>query len=206
MSTQNKFVQEFEKTEIKVQVGNSAEIGKQCNLIVTTTTSTSPVLKSSDVRSGTHITAVGSDTSAKNELDISIFKKTGVIVADSISQCKTRGEIHHALKENIINEKQVLELGNVLSNDTKGRTTQDQISVADLIAAVDGPIGLTDCSHQEQIHCDLESTCPVSTNWATITATIEAALRRLTLADMRVPALLPPSNAAGSPLLEVVRN
>ena len=49
------------------------------------------------VRPGTHITAVGSDTPHKQELDSNLLKKADVIVADSISQCLVRGEAHQAI-------------------------------------------------------------------------------------------------------------
>ncbi|MCP4721644.1 MAG: ornithine cyclodeaminase family protein, partial [Desulfobacteraceae bacterium] len=68
-----------------------ADVAKACNLIVTTTPSRTPLLTEADIRPGTHITAMGSDTPQKQELDSNILKKADLVVADSVSQCRERG-------------------------------------------------------------------------------------------------------------------
>ena len=54
------------------------------------------------------------------------------MVADSISQNKERGEIHERLKQGTVKEEDILELGDIFSDATKGRTDRDQITVVDL--------------------------------------------------------------------------
>lgn len=108
------------------------EVAATCNLILTTTPATTPLLKSDQIRKGTHITAVGSDTPDKQELDASILGKADLVVADSITQCMERGEIFHALQEKTIQKENLVELGQVLSGKKPGRTSDDQITVADL--------------------------------------------------------------------------
>ena len=66
---------------------NKVKIAYSCNLIVTVTPSKKPLLKVADIQTGTHITAVGSDTPEKQELESEILKKADVVVPDSISQC-----------------------------------------------------------------------------------------------------------------------
>lgn len=57
------------------------------------------------------------------------------------------------------------------------------ISVADIVAAMEGPIGMTDCSvHGDD--CGHSAYCSVKVNWRTINRAIEAALASVTLADM----------------------
>jgi ornithine cyclodeaminase len=107
------------------------ELCAAANLIVTTTPSHEPLIMADQIRPGTHITAMGSDTPGKQELDSGILAKADVIVADSISQCMIRGEICHALNQGKISEDQILELGNIIVNGN-GRTSDDQITVADL--------------------------------------------------------------------------
>ena len=65
-------------------------------------------------------------------MDISIFNRADLIIADSISQCQVRGEISHALSKNIISSDEIIELGSILSGKRQGRTSKDQISVVDL--------------------------------------------------------------------------
>lgn len=109
-----------------------SEVAKYCNLIVCTTPSKSPLLHWQDLRPGTHITAVGSDTPEKQELDPMILKQADVVVGDSLAQCRLRGEIYQALRSGAINEEKPEELGRVISGSSPGRSRDSQISVADL--------------------------------------------------------------------------
>lgn len=108
------------------------EILGTCNLVVTATPAVEPLLHAADLRAGTHITAVGSDTPSKQELDSAILGEADVVVADSIAQCKIRGEISKAMQSGILDESEVIELGAVIAGDVRGRMSDDQISVADL--------------------------------------------------------------------------
>lgn len=60
----------------------------------------------------------------------------------------------------------------------------DAITVTDIIAALEGPIGLTECSVHGEDRCGIESLCPVSTNWQRINHAVLDALRGITLAEM----------------------
>lgn len=118
-----------------VRAMNSAEaVAANANLIVTTTPSREPLLRSEWVRNGTHITAVGADSVGKQELDAAIVGRAGAIVVDSIDQCSKYGEISHALSAGLIHAEQLLELGALLDAGQRARNDNDpaQITVADL--------------------------------------------------------------------------
>jgi ornithine cyclodeaminase len=104
----------------------------QCNLIVTATSARSPLIWADQVQEGTHITAMGSDDHGKQELEAEILAKADLVVADSVSQCVDHGECHYAVRERLIEESAILELGQVIKNPAVGRTSEDQITVADL--------------------------------------------------------------------------
>jgi len=61
------------------------------------------------------------------------------------------------------------------------------ISVADIIAAVDGPITLTDCVGGAEGCCDVEGLCPMRGNWDKVNRAVRAALEGVSLADMALP-------------------
>ena len=109
-----------------------ADLQDCCNLIVTTTTSSQPLLLGESVRAGTHITAVGSDTPDKQELSTAALRRADLVVADSIAQCRLRGEISHALRDDSVKLDELVELGDVIRGVAPGRTNDDQITVADL--------------------------------------------------------------------------
>lgn len=108
------------------------EVAARCNLIVTATVASSPLLWSAQVRPGTHITAVGADAPYKQELDPRILLEADLVVADSIPQCRERGEIAHALRAGLIDPGILLELGQIISGEKQGRSEERQVTVADL--------------------------------------------------------------------------
>jgi len=108
------------------------ELADQSRLIVTATSAHEPVLRADQVRPGTHITAMGSDDDGKQELDVALLAKADRIVADSVSQCSKYGECVHAINAGVISLDDIAELGAVVSGSTDGRTSDDQITIADL--------------------------------------------------------------------------
>lgn len=108
-----------------------AELGARCDLIVTTTPATEPLLRAEDIRPGTHVSAIGSDAPHKQELDPGILARASLVVADSRAQCRERGEIAHALDAGAISPDQVSELGEVIAGKSPRRTDDDQITVFD---------------------------------------------------------------------------
>lgn len=111
---------------------DAGAVAAACNLIVMATPAKKPLLQADQIRPGTHITAMGSDTPDKIELDPHILRKADIVVADSIPQCRLRGEIAQAMKAGMFTEDQAVELGNVIANPKLGRTSDDQITIADL--------------------------------------------------------------------------
>ena len=108
-----------------------AEVAAAAGLIVTTTPTTEPLLAATDIRPGTHINAIGSDTAEKQELAADVLALADVIVADSIEQCLTRGEIARALAAATIAPRKAIELGALLAGEADGRTAPEQITVFD---------------------------------------------------------------------------
>ena len=100
-------------------------------MIVTTTAAHEPYLLARYIKPGTHITAMGSDTPEKNEIDPAILERAALVVADSIPQCLLRGEIRAAIAAGALRRADVVELGNVIAGKAR-RRSPDDITVADL--------------------------------------------------------------------------
>ena len=68
------------------------------------------------------------------------------------------------------------------------------ISAADIIDAIEGPVAITDCAVEGE-RCDLEAVCGVGSAWQQINASIRRALRGITLDDLKgrrpIPTELP---------------
>ena len=113
-------------------IENLNDLCKVSQIIVTTTPATSPLLKREMITPGTHITAMGSDTSDKCELSPDILDLADIVAADSIEQAIQRGEISQALKAGKCNKDKLVELGSIIIDPSKGRTNDQQITIADL--------------------------------------------------------------------------
>ena len=108
------------------------EITSTCNLIVTCTPSKKPLIFTDQIDEGTHITAIGSDTPEKQELDSAILKKADRLIVDSIRQCMLRGESYKAMNNGMIKKEKMVELGNMIVNEELQRQTDEEITIVDL--------------------------------------------------------------------------
>ena len=133
---------EMEKEGFEVEsTMDSRKISENCNLIVTTTASTEPIIRKEGLKSGTLIIAMGADTIGKQEIENEILTAASLIVLDSRSQCQDHGEIHKAHQAGLLENKKMMEIGEFISKgepigfenlvvaDLTGIATQDiQIS------------------------------------------------------------------------------
>ena len=62
-----------------------------------------------------------------------------------------------------------------------------EISVAEVIAAIEGPIAMTECSIEEGL-CSQEQNCDLRGNWQRISLAVADALQQVSLAEMASPA------------------
>lgn len=88
--------------------------------------------------------------------------------------------------------KELLQSGLLVSHrGTKGgySLTREphEISLAEIIAAMEGPIALTECSTDTIGLCELEPCCAIKKNQQIISQAVRGVLDRLTLADLTQP-------------------
>jgi FeS assembly SUF system regulator len=58
-----------------------------------------------------------------------------------------------------------------------------QITAADIISAIEGPVAMTECSQAEG-ECELAATCGVADNWQRVSLAIRTLLESVTLAHL----------------------
>ncbi len=63
----------------------------------------------------------------------------------------------------------------------------EEISVAEIISALEGPIAITTCSFTLPGSCRLEQLCPVGGSWQRINQVVREALENITLSEMTHP-------------------
>lgn len=127
------YAKRMEEKGFAVEIAPSAsDVAARSRLIITATASRSPLLQWSDIRPGTHVTAIGADSADKQELDKEIIRNADIVVTDSRSQAITRGELLRAYRDDSAALSRVAEIGEIVSGTAKGRTSESQVTVATL--------------------------------------------------------------------------
>lgn len=62
-----------------------------------------------------------------------------------------------------------------------------EISLEEIIAAIEGPIALTECSTDVTGLCDLERSCPIKANQRIVSEVVREALQKVMLTDLMQP-------------------
>lgn len=113
-------------------IADPQAVMRGADIIVTTTPAEQPILMADWLEPGQHVTAMGSDSEHKNEIDPTVFARA-TYVADRLSQTRRLGELAHAIRGGVVTADQAFaELGEVIAGKRPGRTKADEITLADL--------------------------------------------------------------------------
>lgn len=107
------------------------EAARSADIVVTCTTSKSPIVGTDDVRAGTFLAAVGADNPEKHEVGPALLVRSRVFV-DSLDQAATIGDLHHAIDAGVMTKGDVqAELWEVVAGRKSGRSSDDEITIFD---------------------------------------------------------------------------
>lgn len=103
------------------------------DIVVTTTPSAAPLIRSDWMQPGQLVIAMGSDQEHKVELDPACLAKADLYVPDSQSQCAVKGELRSAIEADLVpRDQKFTELGDITSGKATGRQSDSDIIIADL--------------------------------------------------------------------------
>ncbi|MGB9936377.1 MAG: alanine dehydrogenase [Methanobacterium sp.] len=101
------------------------------DVLLTTTPSREPVVKSKWVSPGTHINAMGADAPGKQELNSHILQKAKIVI-DCWDQASHSGEINIPVQEGLVRQSDIHgKIGDIIINKIPGRTDDQEITVFD---------------------------------------------------------------------------
>lgn len=106
------------------------DLGAQSDVIVTITSSFAPILKDAQVRAGTHLACMGTDTKGKQEVDAALLARATVFT-DEIAQSVSIGEAQHAVANGTLPGEDIVELGAVINGTHPGRRSAAEITLFD---------------------------------------------------------------------------
>lgn len=100
------------------------------DIIVTITSSATPLFNGDWVEPGTHINAAGANSLARRELDESTIARASLIAVDTVpTALREAGDLLPALEKGRIQVRQLVELGAIVAGNAAGRATPTQITV-----------------------------------------------------------------------------
>ncbi len=121
--------------DLRIPVTAEADPARACagaDIIVTTTPAEQPILRAEWLAQGQHVTAMGSDSERKNEIEPAAIARVSY-VADSLKQTRRLGELHHAIAAGVVAADQAFaELGQLVAGTAAGRTSDAAITLCDL--------------------------------------------------------------------------
>ena len=130
----DEFIDSLKDLNIDINISDSCkDLASSSDIIVTTTPSKKPLLEFDWIKKGTHITAMGSDAEQKNELHPAMIKLCDKYIPDNQPQTTILGELHHAIKENLISpDHKFDDLGSIIIDPSLGRKNKEDITICDL--------------------------------------------------------------------------
>jgi alanine dehydrogenase len=110
-------------------VSSAKDAVSGCDIVVTVTSSRSPIVMDEWVGEGTHINCIGADAPGKQELDSRILKRARVII-DDWEQASHSGEINVPLSKGELTKDDVNdEIGRIVAGLSPGRQSDTEITV-----------------------------------------------------------------------------
>lgn len=105
-------------------------LGAEADVIITITSAFEPLLMAAQIKPGTHIACMGTDTVGKQEVDPAILA-SATVFTDEIAQSISLGEAQHAVKSGQIRENDITPIGDVINGTHPGRSDGDEITLFD---------------------------------------------------------------------------
>jgi ornithine cyclodeaminase/alanine dehydrogenase-like protein (mu-crystallin family) len=127
-----KFAREMtERLGIPVTPTSSAEeTVRGADIVITSTTSKTPVVESRWIQPGMHISAIGSNFAEKREIDTEAVRRCNVIAADSVEQSKVEaGDLIQAFAGDESRWATVREFSEIVTGKVPGRTSPEQVTL-----------------------------------------------------------------------------
>lgn len=123
--------------EITAQLGIAArpvetarEAVTGCDVVVTSTTATAPVLLGEWLSAGTHVNAIGANYEHRRELDSAAVARARFIATDDTEQVRYEAtDLVAPVKEGLLSWDRVVPLGDVVAGRVKGRAAKDDITL-----------------------------------------------------------------------------
>jgi len=103
---------------------------RAADVLVTVTPALEPLFEGDWIKPGTHVAAMGTDRKGKQEIPISLVRRSALF-ADYAKQSREIGEFQHVAADLEAGKLSVASIGDVLTGKVPGRTNDEQITIFD---------------------------------------------------------------------------
>jgi alanine dehydrogenase len=106
------------------------QAARDSDIVVTITSSTTPVFDGAWLAEGCHVNAAGSNALIRREIDETAIKRAGLVCVDSRATALAEsGDLLPALEKGRLHAGQLVELGEIVAGVRSGRQTAQQITL-----------------------------------------------------------------------------
>ena len=113
-----------------VPAASAEDAVRGSDIVVTITTSATPVFSGEWVGPGTHINAAGSNSLLRQEIDEATVRKCDVVAVDSRpTAMKEAGDLLPALEKGRLHAGALAEIGEIIAGTRPGRTSPEQVTL-----------------------------------------------------------------------------
>ena len=113
-----------------VPAASAEETVRGSDLVGTVTTATQPLFDAEWLAPGTHVNAAGSNALIRQELSEATLRRCALIAVDAVQTALAEaGDLLPLLEKGRLHERQLVELGDILTGRHAGRTSAEQITV-----------------------------------------------------------------------------
>lgn len=130
-------------------------------VLITATTSTSPVVQGAWLKPGVHINAIGANFEHRRELDSATVAATAFIATDDTEQVRYEStDLAAPVGEGLLTWDQVHSLGDVVAGKLKGRNTRDDVTLFKSLGVAIEDVALAARAYEKALKLGVGMTLP----------------------------------------------
>jgi len=146
-------------TAIPVDTAEAAV--RHCDVVVTATTSTAPVLKGEWLSPGSHINAIGANYEYRRELDSAAVARASVIASDDLEQVKYEAtDLAAPVSEGVMGWDSLTGLGDIVAGKRPGRTDPSDITIFKSLGVALEDVALAAAAYEKALNLGIGQQLP----------------------------------------------
>lgn len=142
-------------------VPTAKEAIESCDIAVTATTSTSPVLLGHWLKPGTHVNAIGANYENRRELDLKAVECATIIATDDPDQARYESlDLSQAVEAETLSWDRIVPLGAIVAGRMSGRTSGADITLFKSLGVAAEDVALSIRAYQKALQQGIGQTLP----------------------------------------------